>query len=112
MQKFVSNNYARIFVATQRGNGPPFYPATAMQPTQNPIIQIYPIGLHQLFTIEFIHPDTSKIIGHVHTKNINAVKRILIDRQLINGENEAHLSIGGFTLNEAYEALEYEFINQ
>lgn len=85
-----------------------------MQPTQNPIIQIYPHGFNQLFTVEFAHPDGTHIIGHVVTKNYKAIKRILKNTALPYSEREANavLSIGGFTLNEAYEALEYEFINQ
>ena len=99
---------------TQRGNGPPFYPATAMQPIKNPIIQIYPHGFNHLFTVEFAHPDGTHIIGNVITQNYKAIKRITRHWETPYDvrSKEAQLSLWGFTVNEAYEALEYEFINQ
>jgi len=85
-----------------------------MQPTQNPIIQIYPHGFNHLFTVEFAHPDGTHIIGHVITQNYKAIKRITRHWETPYPERkkQSHLKIWGFTVDEAYEALEYEFINQ
>ena len=85
-----------------------------MQVTQNPNIQIYSHGFNQRFTVEFINQENTKVIGHLVTNNYKAIKRILKNTALPYSEREtdAEISIGGYTLNEAYEALEYEFINQ
>lgn len=100
-------------MATQRGNGPPFYPATAMQVTQEPNINIYNCA-NSTYIVEFVNPSNTKVIGHLKTSNYNAINRIYMNTALPYSKRDANaiVSIGGYTLNEAYEALEYEFINQ
>ena len=84
-----------------------------MQTIQFPNIQIYNCA-NSTFIVEFINPENTKIIGHLSTNNFNAINRIRMNTSLPYDKRDANaiISIGGFTLNEAYEALEYEFINQ
>ena len=103
-----------LYLQQQNGAIPPRYKhATAMQATLNYRISIYNV-MPNNFIVEFINLDNTKVIGHVKTTNFNAINRIRMNTALRYDHREANAvqSIGGYTLNEAYEALEYEFINQ
>ena len=82
-----------------------------MVTTQFPLIQIFQHA-NTSFTVQFFNNDTKKYIGYLHTWNYDVINRIKKHCEEPVEDRQPELKINGYTLAEAYEAVEFEFINQ